>query len=99
MKLSATQIDKAYTKVIDLVQKEPSTYGEVEILRLMEDEIAKGENQFKPPQKKEEERAVPKQLVQSLPNPVPVRKAPAPKPKEEEFDLEELMMKELLSRS
>lgn len=82
VKLSATQIDKAYTKVIDLVQKDPSNYGEVEILRMMEDEISKGENQFKPPQKKEEEKPMPRQMVQSVPNPVPVRKAPAPKPKE-----------------
>lgn len=99
MKLSATHIDKAYTKIIDLVQKDPSNYGEVEILRMMEDEITKEENLLKPPQKKEEERPLPKQLVQTLPNPGSVRKPPAPQPKEEEFDLEELMMRELLSRS
>lgn len=101
VKADANWIEKGYEVIISKVSSDLDSYDRVKILRLMEDTIAEQKNKGKP-------APVPvarSQPVNIAPPVAPVQpKKPAvvAKPKKEEddeFDLEKMMMDELMNRS
>jgi hypothetical protein len=105
VKAEANWIEKGYEVIISKVSSDLDSYDRVKILRLMEDTIAEQKNKGKPASVSATAPVARSQPVNIAPPVAPVQpKKPAvvAKPKKEEddeFDLEKMMMDELMSRS
>lgn len=108
-------IEKGYEEIITKISSHPEDYNKVFINRIMDDTINKLKNPVKvqvqpnpvanqPPRQQAVQQQAPRPVVQPV-KPVqssmPVFSAPpaVPAVEEDEFDMEKLMMEELLSRS
>lgn len=103
VKTDANAIEKGYEVIISKVSSDLDSYDRVKILRLMEDTIAEHKNKGKPvpPASAPIARSHPVNIAPPV-APVQTRKPAVvakPKKEEEEFDLEKMMMDELMSRS
>lgn len=99
-------IEKGYEEIITKISANPENYNKTFINRIMDDTINKLKNPVKvpvqpnpvvnqPPRQQVVQQQAPKPVVQPS---KPVYSAP-PMVEEDEFDMEKLMLQELLSRS